>query len=57
MTDRDDRLEAAMRALLAKLGTSDPPFDELVRDLSEKFDLTEDEIKKAWKHTNFGGAP
>ena len=53
-SDRKRRIDEAVRMILQKLYDHDPPFEELLDQLADEFDLTIEEIRRAWVHTVFG---
>jgi len=46
--------DSAEEPILEQIGSSDPPVDELFRDLSEEYDVTEEELREAWMNTHLG---
>ncbi len=48
---RQRRIKKAVNTLLEEISESDPPVDERIRELAEEHDLTEEEIRRAWKNT------
>jgi hypothetical protein len=52
-SDRERRIDEAVRRMIRKLHDPDPPFEELLEQLAGEFDLTTEEIRRAWVHTVF----
>jgi hypothetical protein len=55
MSDEKERMEKAIREILERFGDTDPPWPELLGELSEKYGLPEEAIEKAWRLTTFKG--
>lgn len=56
-SERSARVQKAVREILDRLSESEPKFDELVAGLAAKYEVTEEEIREAWRHVSFNFRP